>query len=101
MHTRGDDDYDSADETLGCTMTIRTNDTQTEPVNVSEFDYDYKERVVRCRQSIQHRVNVCAPMISKVATTTLDLGVALGASVAGLYVGPHAGSCDLWHYTER
>jgi hypothetical protein len=79
-----DDDAMDAD----FTVTIRAKDSKTEEVKLAELADNHKERVLRCRQLIEHRVDACITLISKKTTDTPNLGVALGAIAAGRYTGP-------------
>ena len=73
---------------LGCTITIRTKDSNIEDVNISQLGADYRDKIKRSRQLVRNRVGACITFISKNVSSTPDLGLALGNTAAGRYTGP-------------
>ena len=86
---KGDGDVDGGDACLAdCAITIRTKDSKQEDVKISQLSDDHKEKILRCRQFITHRVDACITLVSKSVTTNPDLGATLGNTAAGRYAGP-------------
>ena len=83
----GDSDVDP-DNMLGCTITIRTKDSNTEDVNISQLVADYRDKTKRSRQLVRNRVSACITFVNKKVSNTPDLGLALGNTAAGRYTGP-------------